>query len=157
MKELDLTLLYLQKEDCILLALKKRGFGKGKWNGVGGKIESGESIESAVIRECQEEIGVTPEDLQKVGYLIFNEHHDGERKLMQIHVYTASDWQGEITESEEMKPEWFEAKNIPYEQMWPADKLWLPFVIEGQLIRGDFTLKENNSVEQSNLLKVPSL
>lgn len=54
------TLLFLIKDDHVLLAMKKRGFGAGNWNGVGGKIEAGESIEQALVRECQEEIGVTP-------------------------------------------------------------------------------------------------
>ena len=45
-----LSLLFLRREDEILLAMKKRGFGKGRWNGVGGKVEVGESIEQAMIR-----------------------------------------------------------------------------------------------------------
>jgi len=54
MTEKHLTLLFLIKEDQILLAMKKRGFGMGRFNGVGGKIEPGETIEQAMIRECQE-------------------------------------------------------------------------------------------------------
>jgi 8-oxo-dGTP pyrophosphatase MutT (NUDIX family) len=65
------TLLFLITEDKILLAMKKRGFGTGKWNGVGGKIESGESLEAALVRECQEEIGVTPTSWRPVAELDF--------------------------------------------------------------------------------------
>ena len=50
------TLLFLLTDDQILLAMKKRGFGMGRWNGVGGKIEPGETIEEATARECREEI-----------------------------------------------------------------------------------------------------
>ncbi len=57
------SLLFLLREDEILLVMKKRGFGSGRWNGVGGKFESGETAEQATIRECQEEIGVTPHSL----------------------------------------------------------------------------------------------
>lgn len=39
-----------------LLGLKKRGFGEGKYNGFGGKVEQGETIRQAAIRELQEEV-----------------------------------------------------------------------------------------------------
>lgn len=45
------------KENQILLAMKKRGFGAGKWNGAGGKINAGETIEEATTREVDEELG----------------------------------------------------------------------------------------------------
>lgn len=157
MKSLDLTLLYLLKDDQILLAMKKRGFGKGHWNGVGGKIETGETIENALVRECLEEIGVTPNNSKKVGYLVFNEHHDGERKLMNIHVYVTGNWNGSITESEEMKPRWFAITEIPYDRMWPADIVWLPTILDGHKIRGEFTLNKDNTVKQSNITIVEAL
>ena len=62
------TLCFLTNNDKILLAMKKRGFGVGKWNGVGGKIKKEESIEQAVQRETKEEIMVDCrlEDLESV-------------------------------------------------------------------------------------------
>ena len=55
----------------ILLAMKKRGLGAGKWNGVGGKPETDETIEQTAIRECQEEIRVVPKNLKLVATLNF--------------------------------------------------------------------------------------
>ena len=52
------TLCLLIKDNKILLPIKKRGFGKGKNNGVGGKLEDGETELEAMIRETKEEIGV---------------------------------------------------------------------------------------------------
>ena len=49
-EEKDYTLLFVRKDDEILLGMKKRGFGTGKWNGFGGKIEAGETIEQAAVR-----------------------------------------------------------------------------------------------------------
>jgi NADH pyrophosphatase NudC (nudix superfamily) len=66
MTDINRTLLFLQKDDQILLAMKKRGFGSDRYNGVGGKLEPGETIEQALIRECQEEIEVTPLSYRKV-------------------------------------------------------------------------------------------
>ena len=67
------TLCLLLKDDEILLAMKKRGSGVGKWNGVGGKVKIGESAKQAAIREMNEEIGVTADSscLEKAGKIKF--------------------------------------------------------------------------------------
>jgi 8-oxo-dGTP pyrophosphatase MutT (NUDIX family) len=80
------TLLFLQRRNEILLAMKKRGFGAGRWNGVGGKVESGETIEQALVRECREEISVTPLVYHKVAEHEFTEFHDGAQKRMLVHI-----------------------------------------------------------------------
>jgi len=49
----------------LLLGLKMRGFGVGKWNGFGGKVERGESIRQAAVRECKEEAGVESEQIDQ--------------------------------------------------------------------------------------------
>jgi 8-oxo-dGTP pyrophosphatase MutT (NUDIX family) len=141
-----LTLLFLRKDNQVLLAMKKRGFGEGKWNGVGGKVEGEESIESAMIRETQEEIGVTPTSYEKVGDIRFDEYFKGEPTSMHVHVFVASSWDGEPTESEEMKPEWFFVDAIPYDEMWSDDPYWLPSVIEGSKVSADFTLDQNDII-----------
>jgi len=51
----------------VLLQFKRRGFGVGKWNGPGGKVETGEELEQAVIREVKEETGLEASDLKKNG------------------------------------------------------------------------------------------
>ena len=73
MSMLETTLCLLKKDNQILLAMKKRGFGEGKYNGVGGKIDKGETPEQAMIREVQEEILVTPTKYEKVGFIEFDE------------------------------------------------------------------------------------
>ncbi len=66
MNKLETTLCLLKKDNQILLALKKRGFGEGKYNGIGGKIEENETPEFAMIRETEEEINITPVVYEKV-------------------------------------------------------------------------------------------
>jgi 8-oxo-dGTP diphosphatase/2-hydroxy-dATP diphosphatase len=58
MRKILLTLALLEKGNKILLGMKKRGFGVGRWNGFGGKVKEGEKIEEAVKRELKEEIGI---------------------------------------------------------------------------------------------------
>ena len=103
------------------------------------------------------EIHTVPTEFSKSAYLVFNEYHEGERKFMKLHVYTAKKWQGVIRESDEMKPEWFPIKQLPLQNMWPADSIWLPEVLEGNKIRGEFVLDENTSVIESSIQKVESL
>jgi ADP-ribose pyrophosphatase YjhB (NUDIX family) len=67
----QVTILFLLKDNSILLAMKKRGFGQGRWNGVGGKLNLGESVEAAAIRETQEEINVEPKKIDKVAVIDF--------------------------------------------------------------------------------------
>lgn len=73
MKQMETTLLLLRKENKILLAMKKRGFGAGKYNGVGGKLEKSETPEEAMIREAKEEINIIPTVFEKMGVVEFIE------------------------------------------------------------------------------------
>lgn len=69
----DVTLCFLVRKNEILLAMKKRGFGSGKWNGSGGKIDSNETIPAAACRELREEINVSvlEENLEPCGTIEF--------------------------------------------------------------------------------------
>lgn len=135
------TILLLLRDDEILLAMKKRGFGVGRWNGVGGKIEAGETIEQAAARECHEEIGVVPLALEKVAHLTFT-FPNGSDSLTS-HVFTAREWQGKPHETEEMAPQWFKLGDIPYDTMWQDDILWLPHVLDGKKILATFTFDKD--------------
>lgn len=80
------TLAFLLKEGEICLALKKRGFGEGNWNGFGGKLEGDESVSFASVREIQEESGVlvNENDLNKVAIVDFF-FTDG--KHLEVHTF----------------------------------------------------------------------
>ncbi len=151
----QLTLCFLVKKDSvgtiskICLAMKKRGFGEGKWNGVGGKVEEGEGILEGLARETLEEIGVRVRQSNKVGELIFNYINDSRTIL--VHVFLCEAWKDEPVESEEMNPKWFDVQNIPYEQMWVDDKIWLPLVLERNLIKGQFNFLDYSSIQDYKL------
>lgn len=128
---------YLIDKDSrkILLIHKKTGLGAGKINAPGGRIEPGESAVDAAIRECQEEVGVTPRAPQKRGELFF-QFTDGYSLFGEV--FFALQWNGEPRESLEADPFWSPLDSIPYDQMWEDDKLWLPQAIEGNHLRGYF-------------------
>lgn len=143
-----LTLAFLLREETICLAMKKRGFGEGNWNGYGGKLEEGESVESAAVREVGEESGVIVKecDLKRVACIEFY-FKDG--KHLEADVFFVHAWEGEPVETEEMKPSWFSFDSIPYGEMWSPDAHWLPLVLQGQKIRGAVWFAEDGkSVER---------
>ena len=65
------TLMFVIQDGQILLIHKKRGFGKGKINGPGGKMEPGETPRECAIRETQEELCITPTGVEDAGLLHF--------------------------------------------------------------------------------------
>ena len=150
----ELTLLFLRRDNEVLLAMKKRGFGEGRWNGVGGKLEQGETVEEALLREAQEEIGVTPTVYEQVADISFDEFFKGEPAQMHVHVFSCTKWEGEPQETEEMRPEWFSADSLPYESMWSDDPYWLPLVLEGKKIQARFVLDESDVITDHTIEEV---
>ncbi len=136
----QVSLCFLLRDGQVLLAMKKRGFGAGKWSGVGGKPEPGEAIEATALRETQEEIGVIGEQPGRVATLNFYfPHVPTERNWnQQVCVYLLRDWEGEPTESEEMAPRWFDGDHLPLDAMWADARLWLPRVLRGERLTADF-------------------
>lgn len=142
-----LTLCIIHQGNKVLLGMKKKGFGMGRWNGFGGKIEKSESIEEGAIREVKEEIGVVVNDLKKIGILDFT--FENEPKILEVHIFKAENFEGDITESEEMRPEWFAIEEIPFEQMWSDDIHWMPFFLENKLFKGRFHFDRPSDAEYS--------
>lgn len=137
----DVTNLLFIKGHTVLLGQKKRGFGKGKFNGFGGKLEPGESIEQAAIREAIEESGLTPLVYEKRAIIDFPNSYP-----FRMNLYVCTKWDGEPQESEEMRPEWFDFDQVPYEKMWEDDRYWLKFILEGKKIRASFTFENNEDL-----------
>jgi 8-oxo-dGTP pyrophosphatase MutT (NUDIX family) len=139
------TLCILTRPGEILLAMKKRGFGAGKWNGLGGKIHDGETLEQAAIRELEEEAGVRGriENLQKTGLLKFRSANP--EYNWDVHVFFLTAWDGEPVETEEMRPQWFSTDKIPYDIMWVDDRHWLPEVLGGRCIEAQFTFATDDA------------
>lgn len=111
-------------------------------------MKEGETIFEAAIRETGEEIGVTPKSLEKVAILHFYHPDDPQKEgfNQDVHVFFARDWEGDITETEEMRPSWFEISDISYPDMWDDDIYWLPNVLRGRKIKGKFGFDDNNKV-----------
>lgn len=136
LKKKLLTLCLLCQPPRILLGMKKRGFGEGRWNGFGGKVEQGEAIADAAKREFLEEAGISVGDIDKRGVLEF--FFEGSPEMLEVHVFKAEEYEGDPVESDEMKPQWFDISAIPYDKMWADDKFWFPIFLDGKKFTGKF-------------------
>ncbi len=151
MRQVSLCLLIRENEGLIteiLLAMKKRGFGQGRWNGVGGKpdTEKGETVFDSVIRETEEEIGVRIKNPEKAAIIDFYFPEHKKQNDQQVHLFLVREWEGEPQETEEMKPQWFEKGIIPFDEMWDDDRHWLPHILEGKRLKAKFFFDENDRV-----------
>jgi ADP-ribose pyrophosphatase YjhB (NUDIX family) len=148
------TLVFVFNDEKVLLGMKKRGFGEGKWNGFGGKLEEGESLEDATIREMKEEcqIDLERDGLDKVAELDFNFPSQEDWNQV-VHVFIANNFSGKEKETEEMKPEWFHTKELPFDSMWDDDKYWLPEILSGKKVKARFVFEEDNSTIKEHEIK----
>lgn len=154
MKKMVATLLILSGENEILLAMKKKRFGKGNWNGVGGKVEPNETIEQAAVRETEEEIGVTPIEYEKIGEMLFNEQYEGVPEQLTVHIFKCTKWNGEPTESDEMAPKWFKINEIPFDQMFADDRYWIPLFLAGKKFRGQCDFDKDWKITDIKIVEV---
>lgn len=152
MKTTTLVYLFDREKNSICLGMKKRGFGNSKWNGFGGKVLEGEDIYLAALREVSEEtdngVIVDIEDLNEVASINFLYPHQPDWDN-HVHVFLVERWDGNPLESEEMRPEWFDISNIPYNRMWPDDILWLPRVLAGERLSAEFSFDKMDELVDS--------
>lgn len=132
----------------ILLCMKKRGFGKWLWNGAWGKCEPGESIEDGMVRELEEETGLKTqkENLKHMWVLhfYFDQNADWNQD---VHVFQIVWYEWIPVETEEMKPEWFDIADIPYQEMWEDDIIWLPRMLSWEKIEYDFSFWDDGKIK----------
>lgn len=141
------TLVYVRDGDKILLARKTRKVGAGLWNGYGGKLKDSQSFLENACDEFKKETGgatltvkhlklqaliklfshtnisLVP-DFTILVYTIYNTHVNG------VHSIRST--------KEMVDPQWFDLENIPYDEMLPPDKEFLPRILEGEIFTASF-------------------
>lgn len=144
-----MTLVIINDGERVLLGMKKRGFGAGRWNGFGGKVEPGETIDAAAMRELREEVGIVPVGLHKAGLMDFR--FDDDTDDIQVHLFCASSFIGEPQETNEMKPQWFSHSEIPFSDMWADDEHWFPYFLAGTFFHGTFRFKDTDTLLEHDI------
>ncbi len=127
------TLVFVILNRRILLIRKKQGLGAGKINGPGGRLEPGETFDACAIREMREELGVIPLKIERLGEHKF-QFMDGYSTY--VHVYRAPGLKGTPVETDEAVPLWVDVDEIPFEEMWEDDRIWLPVLLAGKRFSG---------------------
>jgi len=146
------TLVYLQKDGKILMLKgnKKGHFKKGIWNGLGGKIEAGESPEECAIREIKEESGLNINKLIFSGILIFPEQ-DTNKNSWYVFVYKCNDFNGKLRESKEGELSWIKKSELFDLNMSEGDYIFLPWIQEGKLFSAKFIYKEGKLLSHNRV------
>lgn len=139
-----LTLCLTLKDNMVLLGMKKRGFGEGRWNGFGGKVEKGETLIEAAKREMLEESELVVEEIEERGSIDFHFMDTG--KLMEVHMFEVLEYSGEPVETEEMRPQWFNLDEIPFDSMWADDPYWFPLFLKKKKFKGRIIFADNDRI-----------
>jgi len=138
------TLLFVVRQDRILLIRKKRGLGAGKINGPGGRIDPGETPVECALRELREELCVTTPSAELGGELSF-QFVDG--YSVHVYVFRSDGCEGTPRETAEAVPLWTRLDRIPYGEMWSDDRLWLPLLLRHTAFRGWFLFDDDRLVD----------
>ncbi len=136
------TLCYIEKDGKTLMMLRNRKQGdihKGKYNGLGGKLEPGESPDECVVREVFEESGLTIEPLFR-GIITFPLFTPGDDWY--VFVYTADDFTGEQIDSPEGTLEWVPTESLLELNLWEGDRHFLQWLRDGKKFSAKITYIE---------------
>jgi len=113
----------------------------GKWNGLGGKFEQGETPEECVIREVYEESGLIIKNPQLRGFITFPGFaHDEDWYAF---VFTAHEFEGELIDPEEGYLQWISDEEVPNLPLWEGDRIFLPWLSGMPFFSGKFVYVDN--------------
>ena len=140
MRFIPATLCYIEKDGKILMlhrVKKKKDMHKGKWNGLGGKFEFGESPKDCAIREIQEESGLIATKLFLNGLIVFP-NFDGENDW-HTYLYHVTEFEGDLFEtSDEGNLHWIDKDKVMDLNLWEGDRLFIPWVLENKRFSAKF-------------------
>ena len=142
--DITATLMFVFRDNEVLLIRKKRGLGKGKINGPGGKLEPGESLLECAIRETKEEVCITPHTISPAGELFF-QFVDG----LSIHcsVFRSEGYSGQPSETEEANPFWCSIDELPFDEMWEDDVTWFDLLIKKTYFTGNYIFDQERMLD----------
>lgn len=144
------TLCYLidkkNKKTLMIFRNKKPDdYHKGKWNGLGGKFEQGESPEECAVREIEEESGLKVKSIKMKGFITFP-MFDGKDDWY-VFVFTADDYEGNLIDSPEGKLEWIPNDRLTEINLWDGDKIFIPWLFENKFFSAKFNYVDGKFVD----------
>jgi len=137
------TLCYVrhQGKTLMLHRIKKQNdMHEGKWNGLGGKMEAGETPEECAIREIREESGLLAERLHLKGFITFP-MFDGQKDWY-VFLFVIDRFSGELIDSPEGRLEWVDNDKLLDLPLWAGDEIFLKWLDEKRFFSAKFVYKQ---------------
>lgn len=144
------TLCYLMdgKKTLMLHRIKKKNdVHEGKWNGLGGKFEAGETPEECAIREVKEESGLLMKNPRLHGFITFP-MFDG-KKDWYVFLFTAKEFEGELIDSHEGELEWIPNDKLLELNLWEGDRIFIPWLFQEKFFSAKFVYENGNYISHS--------
>ena len=126
---------------------KKNDFHEGKWNGLGGKFEQGETPEECVIREVKEESGLLLVNPKLHGFITFPMFDC--KKDWYVFMFTSDKFSGELIDSKEGKLEWIPDEKLLDLNLWDGDRIFLPWLEDDKFFSAKFDYENGKFVKHS--------
>ena len=144
------TLCYVidKKQNATLMIYrnkKKNDYHEGRWNGLGGKFEAGESPEECAIREIEEECGLKVKSVIMRGFITFP-LFDGIDDWY-VFLFTADDFSGELIDSPEGQLRWIPNENLTEINLWDGDKVFIPWLFGDKFFSAKFIYQDGSFVD----------
>ena len=133
------TLCYIRKDNHTLMlhrVKKKNDYHEGKWNGLGGKFELGETPEECAIREIEEESGLIVKELKLKGFITFPMFD--EKDDWYVFVFVIDKFEGELIDSPEGNLKWIPNEQLLKINLWDGDKIFIPWLDEEKFFSAKF-------------------
>ena len=144
------TICYIKNDNKTLMlhrVKKENDVHEGKWIGLGGKIEEGESPEECIVREVKEESGLTIINPKMKGFLTFPRFKDNEDWY--VFVFTGDNFEGKLIESMEGIVKWVDDSDIFKLNLWEGDKLFLKWMEDERFFSGKLVYDRGKLVENT--------
>ena len=142
------TLCYVQHNDKTLMLYrnkKENDYHEGKWNGLGGKFEPGESPEECAIREVKEESGLTVSNPKLKGFITFPMFDTVEDWYVFCFVFDG--YEGELIDSPEGKLEWIDNYKLMELNLWEGDKNFIPWLFQDKMFSAKFNYVDGKYID----------
>jgi len=142
------TLCYVQKDGKTLMLYrnkKENDYHEGKWNGLGGKFEPGESPEDCAIREIKEEAGLNVKSLKLKGFITFP-MFDGVEDWY-VFLFVIDDFEGELIDSPEGMLKWIPNDELEKLNLWEGDKIFIPWLFQDKFFSAKFNYENGKFID----------
>lgn len=126
---------------------KENDYHHGKWNGLGGKLEQGESPQECAIREIKEESGLIVKDIVLKGMITFPLFDD--KDDWYVFLFVTDSFEGELIESNEGNLAWIPNEKLTEINLWDGDKIFIPWLSGNKFFSAKFNYIDGEFVDYS--------